>query len=134
MLLSVLQKGSIQSGHSGAQDGKGPSSNLKKGDQISHNREAGEGQYVNGPSANQSNISTETETTKDAQYKDSDEGRREDPDFAKKVQAALEQGCKELKYSLTKIAEMLRSPEGYTKELIDLIKSKTQCDDESKIR
>jgi hypothetical protein len=135
VLLFASQKGSIESGPPGVQDGKGPSSSLKKGDQTSHsNEEASDSRYADGQGALQSSINTETETTKEVQYKGSDEGRREDQDFAKKVQAALEEGCKELNYSLKTIAEMLRSSERYTKELINLIKSKTQCDDESRIR
>ena len=135
MLTFFSQKGTIESGPSEAQDGHGPSSNLKKSDQTSHNNEdASEDQYADGPSGHQSSTNTEAEINKDLQYQVADEVRQEDPDFSNKVRAALEEGCKELKYSLQTIVAMLRSSEEYTKELIDLIKSKTQCDDESKIR
>ncbi len=138
MLTYLSQKGTIESGPSEVQDGNGPSSNLKKGNLTSHNEDGASedpaAQYPDGPRGHQSSMSTEKEFKEDFQYQESDEGKQEDPDFSKKVRAALEEGCKELKYSLKKIAEMLRSSEEYTKELIDLIKRKTQCDDESKIR
>jgi hypothetical protein len=72
------------------------------------------------------------EVAEKEQYRAPDEG--EDQGFGKSVRAALEEGCKELNYPLKFIADMLRSPEGYTKALLVLIKQKTGCDDEPKIR